>query len=193
MVWWKIVLIGVGGFVCLFVVVNVIAGLVLFSYRKPHPPKPETLKPEAGPPLGKAMIVYQPGGSDYCESVAQAIGAGLRGSGWEVHLDRANEQTAADLGGFDLLCVGSPVWMARPHPPVLDYIGRCEGLKGKKAAAFATAGQDPTPGITELKSLLEKNGAVVVDSLGLLVNNRGKEADTLAEEFGKRLAGAAAR
>lgn len=191
MVWWKIVLIAVGGLVGLIVFVSVVGGLFLLRYRREQPSKREVLRPEAGEPEGSALIVYQPGGIGYAEDVAYAIAAGLKSAGWEVHLDRANKETAADLGSFDLLCVGSPTWADSPLPPVVKYIARCAGLEGKPAAVFATGSLDAGPANDRMKSELRKRGASVGESLALLTKIRGEEAERLAREFGRKLARAA--
>jgi len=45
-----------------------------------------------------------------------------------------------DLTGYDLICIGTPVWAFAPVPAINTYLDNCLGLEGKSAALFVTYG-----------------------------------------------------
>ncbi|MDD5504629.1 MAG: flavodoxin [Candidatus Omnitrophica bacterium] len=45
-----------------------------------------------------------------------------------------------DLSGYNLVCLGSPVWAFGPAPSMNTYLDKCRGLKGKEAVVFTTYG-----------------------------------------------------
>ena len=63
----------------------------------------------------------------------QAIGALL-------HRQATIKETIFDVTGYDMICLGSPVWAFAPAPAVSAYFSRCSGLEGKEAIIFATYG-----------------------------------------------------
>jgi flavodoxin len=50
------------------------------------------------------------------------------------------EHVDTDLAGYDIVCIGSPVWAFGPAPAVNKYLKECNGLKGKQAIVFTTYG-----------------------------------------------------
>jgi len=45
-----------------------------------------------------------------------------------------------DLSGYDVICIGTPVWAFAPVPAINTYITRCFGAEGKKVVLFTTYG-----------------------------------------------------
>ncbi|MFH1678219.1 MAG: flavodoxin [Candidatus Omnitrophota bacterium] len=45
-----------------------------------------------------------------------------------------------DLSGYDLICMGTPVWAFGPAPAINTYLKKCFGLEGKEAVLFTTYG-----------------------------------------------------
>ena len=45
-----------------------------------------------------------------------------------------------DLSGYNLICLGTPVWAFAPAPAVNAYLEGCFGLEGKAAVLFTTYG-----------------------------------------------------
>lgn len=66
-----------------------------------------------------------------------------------------------DLSGYDLICLGTPVWAFEPTPAVQAYLDSCAGLEGKKVVIFTTygsgAGKDRC--MNAMESALRKKGA----------------------------------
>jgi len=80
----------------------------------------------------KSLVVYD---STYgnTEQVAQAIGVALGGA-----VRRAGDVGPADLGGVELLVVGSPTHGGRPTEPVDKLLKTPLKLDGVRVAAFDT-------------------------------------------------------
>lgn len=86
----------------------------------------------------KAMVVYDSAYGN-TEQVARAIAAALEAAA-EVTTARANEVTADQLAGLDLLVVGSPTQKFSPTPAASAFVKRipANALRGVKVAAFDT-------------------------------------------------------
>jgi len=73
-----------------------------------------------------------------------------------------------DVAGYDLICVGTPVWSSSPATSVNGYIASITGIKGKKVACFATCGGGSAGSTLEkLRTKLEGKEAIVVDTFGI--------------------------
>jgi len=84
--------------------------------------------------------------------------------------------TVSDVSGYDLICVGTPVWSSSPATPVNGYIASMTGIKDKKAACFATYGGGSAASTLEkLRKKLEEKEAIVVDTLGIDSTRRFSE------------------
>ena len=66
-----------------------------------------------------------------------------------------------DTAGYDLICVGSPVWAFAPAPAVNTYIDKIRNLKGKDTLCFITygSGTGTERCLTAMKAALRDKGA----------------------------------
>ena len=78
-----------------------------------------------------------------------------------------------DVTGYDLICIGTPVWAFTTTPAINSYLDNCKGCEGKRVLLFTTSGgagdkrcisymQEilATKGVKEFKSLsVSKNKA----------------------------------
>jgi flavodoxin len=145
----------------------------------------------------KALVAYY-SESDNTKKLASAIAAGLGTQ--PVRLEAVEVR---ELGGYDLICIGTPVQGAAPAKKVREFISRMPTLNGKKCAAFCTMhmfGDKNT--LRELKASLEAKGMVflggcsalgwsrLIANFGPRIFNRGrpnKEELERAEAFGRDL------
>ncbi len=51
--------------------------------------------------------------------------------------------SAIDLSGYDLVVIGTPVWMGKPAPCIRKTIAGLTGCNGKPVVIFATCGEKP--------------------------------------------------
>ena len=56
------------------------------------------------------------------------------------HKQAAIDSVNLDLGGYDLICFGTPVWAFAPAPAMNTYLEKCSGLEGKTVILFTTYG-----------------------------------------------------
>lgn len=50
------------------------------------------------------------------------------------------ESADFDLGAYDLICFGTPVWAFGPAPAMNTFLDRCLGIGGKEIVLFTTYG-----------------------------------------------------
>ena len=69
--------------------------------------------------MGKALVVYD---SVYgnTEKIAKALASGLESGGVDVSVVKVNAIRFDELGGVDLLCVGSPVHGWNTSKPIRE-------------------------------------------------------------------------
>lgn len=74
-----------------------------------------------------------------------------------------------DLGQYDLLLIGSPVWAFAPTPPINTYLDKLSGLSGKRAIILLTSGSGAGVGrcFKNIRKTLESKGAVKVDEVNI--------------------------
>jgi len=83
----------------------------------------------------KTLLVYDSTFGN-TEKVAQAVATGLPGS---VSVFRVGQVSSSDLGGLDLLVLGSPTVGGRPTPPMQRFV---DGIPGSVAAGVRVAAFD---------------------------------------------------
>jgi len=126
--------------------------------------------------LMKTMVLYDSQFGNTAQ-IARAIADGLDsvpGDDEPVGLRRISEANPDQLGGLDLLIVGSPTQKFRPTMPTTNFLKSIpkNGLKGVKVAAFDTR-------ITEEE--IQEHGF-----LAKMVNIFGYAADPISDRLGKK-------
>lgn len=76
-------------------------------------------------------------------------------------------KTLLDLGEFDKVFLGSPVWAFKPAPAVNTYLEECGSLNGKTAICFVTygSGTGKDKALDAMKKRLEAKGAHVTEKI----------------------------
>jgi len=66
-----------------------------------------------------------------------------------------------DLSGYDLVCLGTPVWAFAPTPAMNAYLYKCFGLEGKEVTLFTTygSGTGNKRCLNYMQDILTKKGA----------------------------------
>jgi len=74
-----------------------------------------------------------------------------------------------DLGQYDLLLIGSPVWAFAPTPSINTYLDKLSGLNGKRAIILLTSGSGAGVGrcFKNIRKALESKGASRVDEVNV--------------------------
>jgi len=137
--------------------------------------------------MAKASVVYYSMFGN-TEKVARALAKGLENSGVEVDVVAVDAVKFDELGGVDLLCVGSPVQAWNAAKPVKDFLERLktvQGLSGKKAFAFDTKMKSRLAGSAggKIESKLKELGMTIVKpSVSAIVKGREGPLEEGAEE-----------
>jgi flavodoxin len=71
------------------------------------------------------------------------------------------EPVGFDLKGFDLICLGTPVWAFGPAPAINAFLEQCQGLEKKQVVLFTTYGSGTGKGrcIDYMQKALAEKGA----------------------------------
>lgn len=95
------------------------------------------------------------------------------------------QPTAIDVSDYDLVVIGTPVWMGKPTPAIRKTIAALTGCSGKPAVIFATCGEDPGTTLSVLFADVEAKGMTVAGQLSL---NTAEIADgTVQKDLIKRV------
>jgi hypothetical protein len=151
----KIAIIGV---VIILVVSVVFVALALLDVAGYTATGSETLVP-TDTPLGKAMVVYDPGLSGLGYQAARVTAEQLLGQGYMVELAGVRSSAAGNLSGCSILIVGGPMYGGHVASSVEEYMKGLSPPSGLKMGVFTTTGSDVFNG-DALKMLQEQ-----VDSL----------------------------
>ncbi|MDD2689781.1 MAG: flavodoxin [Candidatus Omnitrophica bacterium] len=77
------------------------------------------------------------------------------------HIKARIEPAKFDLSGYDLICLGSPVWAFGPAPAMNTYLDACSGIEGKDIILFTTygSGAGNQRCLNYMRDILSKKGA----------------------------------
>ena len=83
------------------------------------------------------------------------------------HVRSKIEEVNFDLSGYDLICLGTPVWAFAPAPAINTYLDKCSGIEGKEIILFATCGSGAGKErcLDYMQGLLAQKGALVFKRL----------------------------
>lgn len=119
---------------------------------------------------GKALMVYQPGLTDFQAKVTAGFGEGLAEAGWRVFTTTASDQAPSELAGYDVVVLGAPVYGGAPGKPLTRYIERVSDFADKPVIVLLTAGGDARPAIGLTEQAVVRRHGRPVGSLGLTTN-----------------------
>ncbi len=99
----------------------------------------KTLNP-AGAPIGKALVVYNPGVSGAAKNAAATIAGDLQSKGYTVNLAGIKSASAANVSGYDVVIAGGPMYFGRVSNSVDAYLTALKPQKNEELGVFATTG-----------------------------------------------------
>jgi hypothetical protein len=138
--WLMIIGLAVVGIVLIAAAAAVIAGSLfcgdVMSYTATGS---ETLSPD-GAPVGKALVVYNPGVSGAAKDAAAAIAGDLQSKGYTVNLAGIKSTAAADISGYDVIIAGGPMYFGVVSNSVDAYLKALKPQKDVALGVFATTG-----------------------------------------------------
>jgi flavodoxin len=104
----------------------------------------QTLTP-TGTPLGKAIVVYDPGLSGAAKGVANKVASDLQASGYTVTLAGIKSSAAAHTTGYGIIVVGGPVYGDSLTASVKSYLNNLKPVAGVKVGVFGSGDFASTP------------------------------------------------
>ncbi len=115
-------------------------GAVIFDIMSYTAIGSQILEPN-GTPVGKALVVYDPGISGASQDVATIIAQQIQAKGYTVDLAGIRSSKAYDTTGYDIIVVGGPIYAGQAASSVQEYLKTIEPA-GAVVGVFAT-GDDP--------------------------------------------------
>jgi DNA-binding transcriptional ArsR family regulator len=79
----------------------------------------------------------------------------------------AIEPAEIDVSGYDLLIIGTPVWVSKPAPPANTAVRALKGCEGKMAVLFTTCLNQPGEALPILSKALAARGVRVMAEISL--------------------------
>jgi hypothetical protein len=121
-----------------------------------------TLNPQGA--IGRALLVYHPGLSDFSEKVVGAFAEGLVQAGWRIDQTTASSEAPTDLAGYDLVALGSPVYGGLSKP-MAEYIAGVGDFAGKPVVIILTGAGETDVTLGATRDLVETASGSVIESL----------------------------
>ncbi|MBM3254778.1 MAG: flavodoxin [Candidatus Omnitrophica bacterium] len=98
------------------------------------------------------------------------------------------QEATLDLSGYDLVCLGTPVWALSPAPAINTCLDQAVGLGGKRAVLFTTygSGTGNQRCINYMQEFLSKKGATAFSRFSIQ-QAKVKDKEFIVAEVNKAL------
>jgi hypothetical protein len=128
---------------------------------------------------GRALIVHHQGRgpAQFQSRMQRAFAEGLQAQGWKVDLTAASRQAPADVSRYDLIVLGAQAYNWCPARPVVDYVDRVAGLKGKPVVIVVSGGGMTERATQVLQTHVLKSGGVIVKAIEIWTSRPNDERD----------------
>ena len=131
----------------------------------------------AGGKAGTALLVYQPGLTDFPKAVADAYGDGLVANGWEVASTTVSVQTPADLTPYDLVVLAAPVYAGAAAKPLTRYVARVGDFHGKAVVVLLAGAGDVDQAVADATATVKAAKGRPVEAFGVTSMKPNDEAN----------------
>lgn len=98
-----------------------------------------------------ALVIYQPGRSEFAKDIADNLAKGLNDSGYQVTINYPGEFLPSDLGAYDIVAFGTTVYNGNFSPVLGDYVSGITNIDNGKVLIYSTGMM--TDNSTELDGL----------------------------------------
>lgn len=126
--------------------------------------------------IGRALVVYHPGLSDFPDRITSAFADGMVSAGWRVDRTTASRRAPTDLSGYDVVVLGSPVYANAAAPPLTRYVDRLGDLGGRPVVLVFTAAGDAGPALETSAAQATAHHGRVMARLGYTTQRTGDPA-----------------
>lgn len=124
------------------------------------------LEPAGAHDARRALVIYNPGLSDFQRSLALAFARGLADAGWRVDTTTTSQRTPATPGNYDLLAIGTNTYWWAPDPPTRRYLARAR-LGGLPVVVLASGSGQAERALARTEARVEDAGGRVIRALAL--------------------------
>ena len=132
----KMVLLVIVTLLAISIAVVAFAALDLVTYTATQS---ETLEP-LNTPIGKALVVYNPGLSGQARQAARIMAEDLRSEGYIVTLAGVRSSAADNISDYSVIIVGGPMYGGTVSSSIADYLKGLTYHEGLRLGVFATTG-----------------------------------------------------
>lgn len=108
--------------------------------------------------MKKGLLVYFSQGGTTARA-AESIAAGLRAAEWTEDLCNMKDEQPPEIGDYDLIGIGSPVYYFRPPFNVMDYVESLPDLAGLASFVFVLHGTYRGDAGSTIRHVLARKGA----------------------------------
>ena len=98
-----------------------------------------------------------------------------------MDLTTASRQAPADVSRYDLLVFGAQAYNWCPARPVVDYIDRVAGLKGKPVVLIVSGGGMTERAMRLLRTHALTSGGVIIDAIEIWTSRPNEERHGLSD------------
>ncbi len=110
---------------------------------------------------GLALLVYQPSKSGHIDSHARLIAEELYKNGYKVVMDRPSIDLSSNVNEYDIIILGSNVYVGQLSSSLIDYATNLSSLKNKTLGLFSNGKLNSTTEFTEIEQLVKGNPRIV--------------------------------
>lgn len=155
-----------------------IGGYLEYSVYREVPTDTQVLNPDGAK---MALVIYQPGLTDFARNITYTYANALAASGWRVEIATASPQAPTNITKYSLLALVWPIYDLNPAPTITNQIHRIGNLNGVNTAIVAIGGGiDPLNAPAAMNKIVQDTNGTVVQSLTSFRSQHN--IDTLAEK-----------
>ena len=112
-------------FATIIIVIAALGSIVFLDVAAYTATGSKTLTP-TGTPIGKALVVYDPGLTGAAKGVADKVASDLQASGYTVTLAGIKSSAASNVTGNSIIVVGGPVYAGALTSSAKDYLDKLQ-------------------------------------------------------------------
>jgi hypothetical protein len=143
------------------------ASLALLIWRIDQDTVTQLLVVNSGGSAGKALVVYQPGLTDFPRQVTQSFTDGLVAAGWQVATTTASREATTALADYDLVVLGAPVYGGVVAKPLVRYAERVGNFAGKPVVLLLTGAGAVEAAIDAAEAMVAAANGRPIRAIGL--------------------------
>ncbi|MPW25445.1 hypothetical protein GC105_06560 [Alkalibaculum sp. M08DMB] len=132
-----------------------------------------------------ALVIYQPGRSEFAKNISDSIAKGLNDSGYEVTIDYPGEYLPTDIGQYDIVAFGTTAYYGEFSPILGNYMSEIKNIDNSTLLIYSTGMiKDNFTELEGLNKLLHREADYLEKFISNEEESEIKRAYTLGSELG---------